>query len=928
MRREFPLHPSEFCITDVGSTTTKAILFKREGDWGFFREGAPTTVEKPHEDVTVGVTHALRALEQSSGATLLKNGAPAVPYLSTSSAGGGLAMVVTGLVREVTSRSAERVALGAGAILLDVVAMNDGRTPYEKIEVLKTLRPDMILLAGGFDGEAITGPVYLAEMILESGLRPKLSKTAKLPVLFAGNVNARDFVEETFGGEFMFHCVPNIRPNNDQENLDPAREAIHELFMNHVMSQAPGYEGLVSWVDAPIQPTPSAFGKILGLASRRLGARILAIDIGGATTDVFTAKDGEVHRTVSANLGMSYSILNVAEAGGIDSIGAFLDVEMTEEDLWDGVGNKHLRPTRLPRSAEELKMEWATAAVAIRDAVKDHLRVLEGFSLSRGKEDLAMIQRFIGSRGRKKQLAKGTLALSGYDLVIGSGGILSHSPRDAAALMLAHALQPQDPVDLAVDSAFMFPHLGVLSDVAPDLALDLFFQLGLVRLGPLLVAGGDGLSVSRAVRIKGATRAGRAIDESVRRGEVRSIPLAADEKASVSISGAGAGILGRGLDLQGGECGLIVDARDRPLRSPRALLIPGEPTPPRRGAELPEREPIHRGALRIRRELAVPGKVFVEQGEMVQPDTLIARSTQQFLRPFFLDVRFSLKVPPEDVPRYMLKKVGDEVAAGDLIARRGRRVLASREFRTNVGGRIERILPSGTVLIRENPEVSFDLRAVSVAKDLRKHAHQIKKHLRVEVGQKVERGQAIAALMRPGDIRISKSPVRGKVKEINEQYGIVMIEPLLEELQVRAWMPGRVEDVTDRGCTIANEGVEVIGSWGTGGEVYGELTSTDPGPGRVMLREFATRDDLIELEEKEATGLVTGGLHLRDARELELSYTIVMTGEFGEKGMGPSILGFLRDREDQLALLDGTTELRVGVRRPRVLLPEASAPTH
>jgi hypothetical protein len=771
---------------------------------------------------------------------------PAVPYLSTSSAGGGLAMVVTGLVREVTSRSAERVALGAGAILLDVVAMNDGRTPYEKIEALKTLRPDMILLAGGFDGEAISGPVYLAEMILEAGLRPKLSKTAELPVLFAGNVNACDLVRETLGDGFLFHSVPNIRPSSNRENLEPARETIHELFMNHVMSQAPGYEELASWVDAPILPTPSAFGKILALASRRLGGRILAIDIGGATTDVFTADDGKVSRTVSANLGMSYSILNVVEAGGIESVGDFLDDEMTEEELWNCVGNKHLQPTRLPRSSREIKVEWATATVAIREAVKDHLRVLEGFKLSRTKDDLSIRNWYLRSRGRKKRPAKETFVLSGYDLVIGSGGILSHSPRDAAALMMTNALQPREPVDLAVDRAFMFPHLGVLSEIAPDLALDLFFDLGLVRLGP------------------------------------------------------------------------------RSSESTSEVLTTSELDPPGRETGRPVRERIQRGPLRLQRELAIPGKVFVQPGESVQPDTLVARSSRQFLRPFFLDVKFSLKVAPEEVSRYLLKKVGDDIVAGELLARRKVKIGWAKEYRPTISGRLERILPSGTVVVREKPEDVVEVTAVNVAKELRMRPDQIKPYLRVEVGQSIEKGQAIAGMMQPGNIRASKSPVRGKVREISEAYGIVMIDPLLEELEVRAWMPGRVETISDRGCEVANQGIEIIGTWGMGGETHGKLTSAGPGPGSVVVKESTTREELLELEAAEVTGLVTGGLHLKDARELELSYTIVMVGEFGERKMDHEMQVLFQRHEGRLALLDGTTELRVGVRRPRILLPEAA----
>jgi hypothetical protein len=225
-------------------------------------------------------------------------------------------------------------------------------------------------------------------------------------------------------------------------------------------------------------------------------------------------------------------------------------------------------------------------------------------------------------------------------------------------------------------------------------------------------------------------------------------------------------------------------------------------------------------------------------------------------------------------------------------------------------------------VVREKPEEAVELTAVNVAKELRMRPDQIKPYLRVKVGQWIEKGQALAAMLRPGDIRKSTSPVRGKIKEISEPYGIVMIEPLFEELEIRAWMPGRVERISDKGCEIANHGIEIIGAWGSGGEAYGTLTTTDPGPGRILLKEFATRDDLIELESSQATGLVTGGFHLKDARELDLSYTIVMICEFGESGLDEEIGAALRSREGRLTLLDGTTELRVGVRRPRVLFPE------
>ena len=87
---------------------------------------------------------------------MLDGDRPAVPLHATSSAGGGLAMVVTGLVKKVTSRSAELAALGAGAVLLDTVALDDGRVPWRKVEALRRVRPDLLLFAGGFDGAAIS----------------------------------------------------------------------------------------------------------------------------------------------------------------------------------------------------------------------------------------------------------------------------------------------------------------------------------------------------------------------------------------------------------------------------------------------------------------------------------------------------------------------------------------------------------------------------------------------------------------------------------------------------------------------------------------------------------------------------------------------------------------------------------------------------
>ena len=137
--------------TDCGSTTTKAILIE-EKDGVFrqtFRGEAPTTVEEPFADVTLGVANSVTELQELSGYKLIADDGTIIRrksaadadgcdlYISTSSAGGGLQMMVAGVVREMTAESAKRAALGAGAIVMDTIASNDRRKPHEQIQRIR-----------------------------------------------------------------------------------------------------------------------------------------------------------------------------------------------------------------------------------------------------------------------------------------------------------------------------------------------------------------------------------------------------------------------------------------------------------------------------------------------------------------------------------------------------------------------------------------------------------------------------------------------------------------------------------------------------------------------------------------------------------------------------------------------------------------------
>jgi uncharacterized protein (TIGR01319 family) len=561
--------------TDCGSTTTKAILIERtDGGYRLVTRGeAPTTVEAPFDDVTVGVTNAVREVEELSGKTLLGDGKILMPrrdertgadlYLSTSSAGGGLQMTVAGVVKAMSAESAQRAALGAGAIIMDVIAVDDGRRDYEKVERIRTLRPDIILMSGGTDGGTVNHLVDLAEMVLSADPRPRLGIGMRLPVIFAGNQDAQEPVREILDGRVDLRTVENLRPTLDRENLLPAREAIHDLFLEHVMQQAPGYGKLLTWTSTGIMSTPNAVGQIIQTIAQRNQIDVLAVDIGGATTDVFSVFGGTFNRTVSANLGLSYSICNVLAEAGVANIRRWLPFSLDERELRNRLRNKMIRPTTIPQMLEDLLIEQAVAREALRLAFEHHK------SLARGLKGVQQ-ERTIGDVMTQAGTGQTLVDMLALDMVVGSGGVLSHAPlRQQAALMMMDAYQPEGMTMLAVDSIFMMPQLGILSTVHPEAATQVFDRDCLIKLGTVIAPVGqsrDGEEV--------ATVAVGSETIPLRYGSLTVLPLGIGEKAHVEVRPARSFDVGAGRgrpvqqEVEGGVVGLILDARGRPLTLP------------------------------------------------------------------------------------------------------------------------------------------------------------------------------------------------------------------------------------------------------------------------------------------------------------------------------------------------------------------------
>jgi len=554
-------------IAEIGAAKTKAILIKaKEGSFILEAEAeAPTTVEPPELDVTKGINTVVRRLEKESGETLWGDKGPKVKLFCSSGDTGGLYMVVAGIISMISKESAERAALGAGAHLLDAFSKDDKRPAYTLVEAMRSTRPDIFLLAGGTDGGAVSQVLELATIIAKSDIRPRFGEGYKLPVIFAGNVEARKEVSETLSEDkYATTTVPNVRPDIDRENLGPAKEAIYDSYMEHVIVHAPGYDKLAHMVKGQIIPSQAAIGKALYSYAQNRGINLLAVDVGSSTTDVYSVYNGVFNRSLNADVGLTYGILNVFKTAGVDAVSRWLPYELNEREVRNIAANLMvLEPEKLTPEEEEVRN--AVAREAIKLSVELHKRIasrLKGIVIRREIADTF-----------SQNIEETYVDMAKTQAIIARGRAFE-GPEETSALILLDALEPVGITQIMYDPESLVPHAGLLLDYDKDAAIKLLSERILKPAGTFVCPRGKTDSEG-ALTIRLKRSAGSLVSEVVPSGEIKAISLGVEETAELEAIPSGRLDLGRGRGktvksiVTGGSLGLVIDARGRPLPPPK-----------------------------------------------------------------------------------------------------------------------------------------------------------------------------------------------------------------------------------------------------------------------------------------------------------------------------------------------------------------------
>lgn len=444
-------------LIDFGSTYTKLTAVDIENECVLGTSSAHTTIKTNIND---GLKKALLKLKEKIGITSF------CECFACSSAAGGLRMVTSGLVPELTGEAAKLASLGAGA---KTVGIYSYELTEDDLENIKHQNPDIFLLVGGTDGGNTECIIHNAKML--ASINPTF------PVLIAGNRTAAKECERILNGAEV-HICPNVMPKFGVLQVEPAQEKIREIFLNRII-KAKGLDKATEILSDIIMPTPSAVLSAMNLLGEGVGSEkgigdLIGIDVGGATTDIYSITDGMpehmttvykglpepfAKRTVEGDIGMRYSSQGIVDAVGINRICELSG--LGEEKVLSLLAKVKECPDALPEEDKDFQMfDYALACSAVDEAVTRHAGTIT--------ETYTMMGPTLVQEGKNLTKVK--------QIVVTGGSLIYTKQTEKIAknalysLSKPNSLRPKN-AEVWVDEKYIIAAMGLLSLRYPETAL-------------------------------------------------------------------------------------------------------------------------------------------------------------------------------------------------------------------------------------------------------------------------------------------------------------------------------------------------------------------------------------------------------------------------------------------------------------------------
>jgi hypothetical protein len=439
--------------------------------------------------------------------------------------------------------------------VVDTIGLNDKRKPEQQIDSLVRLRPDLILVAGGTDDGATKSVRRLIETI---GLACYLLPAENHPaLLYAGNKKLAEEIKTSLQSLTLALSIsPNIRPNLETEDLQPAQHALANLYTQIRRNQMSGVDELNSWSGNTLMPTAYAEGRIIRFLSRVYDSSkgILGVDLGASAATVTAAFGGEVTLGVYPQLGLGEGLANLLRFTSLNEILKWIPLDIPAETVQEYLYQKSIYPATLPVTPEDLAIEQALArqnlSVALNSLAKDFPRHI-------------------------RRAAPGLVPY--FEPILACGSAITHAPTlGQSLLILLDAIQPVGITTMILDQNSLLPAMGAAASrnsILPIQILESGAFLGLATvIAPYAgVHPGTPILTGRLVY-----QDGNESNIDVKQGALELLPLPIGKSGRLYLQplhhtdiGLGPGNTnGAGFPVNGSALGVVIDARGRPLRFP------------------------------------------------------------------------------------------------------------------------------------------------------------------------------------------------------------------------------------------------------------------------------------------------------------------------------------------------------------------------
>jgi len=550
---------------DVGAVTTRAALFDVvEGYYRFIASGhAPSTAAAPIKDLSEGVRHAIEELQLITGRMFLaenqhlilpaEDGKGVDTFAATFSAGPAIKTLVVGLLNDVSLESTQRLARTAYTRVVDTIGLNDKRKPEQQIDTILRLRPDLILVAGGTDNGATLSVRHLIEMIgLACYVLPAENRPA---LLYAGN---KDLAEEVKTGlqnlTSSLSISPNLRPDLETEDLQPAQNALARLYSQVRRNQMSGVDELNSLAGNTLMPTAYAEGRIIRFLSQVYNSAkgILGVDLGASAASVAAAFSGELTLGVYPQLGLGENLANLLRFTSLNEIMKWVTLDIQADTLRDYLFQKSIYPGSLPVTTEDLAIEQALARQALYMALN---------SLS---------------KDFPSHVRRASPALAPYfEPILACGSVLTRAPTlGQSLLMLLDGIQPVGITTMILDQNYLLPALGAAASRNSILPIQILESGAFLGLATVVAPYSKSRAATPILKGRLVYQDGNESRVDIKQGTLEVFPLPVGQSGRLYLQpshhtdigfGPGQTIEG-GIPVTGTALGLVIDARGRPLR--------------------------------------------------------------------------------------------------------------------------------------------------------------------------------------------------------------------------------------------------------------------------------------------------------------------------------------------------------------------------